>query len=85
VQVNVLKEMHRVLKCAGKVFVATDAECFSDWTRKIFAQESSNGDWQELSPCPDRSTWLPIVSYYEQKGIDEGRHTMLQCWMKQGE
>lgn len=85
VQVNVLKEMHRVLKCAGKVFVATDAECFSDWTRKIFAQESSNGDWQEVNPCPDRSTWLPIVSYYEQKGIDEGRHTMLQCWMKQGE
>jgi tRNA G46 methylase TrmB len=85
VQPNVLKEMHRVLKFDGKVFVATDAECFNDWTRKIFTQESSNGDWQEVNPCPDRSTWLPIVSYYEQKGIDEGRHTMLQCWMKQGE
>lgn len=80
VQPNVLVEMHRVLKCDGKVFVATDAECFNDWTRNIFMQESSKGDWEEVCPCPDRSTWLPIVSYYEQKGINEGRHTMLQCW-----
>ncbi len=82
VQPNVLVEMHRVLKHDGKVFVATDAECFNDWTRNIFMQESSKGDWEEVCPCPDRSTWLPIVSYYEQKGFDEGRHTMLQCWKK---
>ena len=36
--------------------------------------------WKEVLPCPDRNEWLPIVSYYEQKGMDEGRHTMLQCW-----
>jgi tRNA (guanine-N7-)-methyltransferase len=82
VQPNVLTEMHRVLKSDGKVFVATDAECFNEWTRNIFTQESINGDWQEVTPCPDRSTWLPIVSYYEQKGTDEGRQTMLQCWGK---
>lgn len=84
VQPNVLEEMHRVLKCSGRVYVATDAECFNDWTRDIFTKEASKGDWQEVTPCPDRSTWLPIVSYYEQKGIDEGRHTMLQCWERVG-
>ena len=68
VQPNVLVEMHRVLKCDGKVFVATDAECFNDWTRNIFTQESSKGDWEEVTPCPNRSTWLPIVSYTNKKG-----------------
>jgi len=29
---------------------------------------------------PDRSTWLPAISKYEQKGWNEGRKTMLQCW-----
>ena len=38
--------------------------------------------WKEVTPTPDRSSWLPVVSYYEQKGIDEGRKTMLQCWEK---
>ena len=85
IQTNVLEEMHRVLQCNGKVYVATDAVCFNDWTRSIFTtQEASKGDWEEVTPCPDRSTWLPIVSYYEQKGIDEGRHTMLQCWKRVG-
>ena len=79
VQSNVLVEMHRVLKCDGKVLVATDAECFNDWTRDIFTHESSKGTWREVS-CPDRAEWLPVISYYEQKGLDEGRYTMLQCW-----
>ena len=81
IQPNVLVEMHRVLKCDGQVLVATDAKVFYDWTREIFEQESSKG-WEETIPCPDRTNWLPIVSYYEQKGIDEGRYTMLQCWKK---
>ena len=38
--------------------------------------------WKEVTPTPNRSSWLPVVSYYEQKGIDEGRKTMLQCWEK---
>ncbi|KAL7498836.1 hypothetical protein ACHAWT_010799 [Skeletonema menzelii] len=84
IQTNVLEEMHRILHCNGKVYIATDAECFNDWTRNIFAKEASKGAFEEVTPCPDRSTWLPIVSYYEQKGIDEGRHTMLQCWKRVG-
>ena len=90
---------------SGRVYIATDATCFNDWTRKIFHQEeataaatSNNNDeeeedqsnttdathsnWKEVIPTPDRESWLPIISYYEQKGLDEGRHTMLQCWEK---
>ena len=92
---------------SGRVYIATDATCFNDWTRNIFNQEvaaaaatSNNNDekeedqsnntgatnthsnWKEVIPTPDRESWLPIISYYEQKGLDEGRHTMLQCWEK---
>lgn len=93
IQREVVREMHRVLANnhvsrekggKGRVYVATDAPTFDAWTREIFKQES-HGEankccWNEIVPCPDRSQWLTTVSYYEQKGIDEGRCTMLQCW-----
>lgn len=100
VQREVVREMHRVLKPFGRVYVATDAECFDVWTREKFQQESSStlscdlidgdgGDgatavhlWNEIIPCPNRASWLPVVSYYEQKGLDEGRSTILQCWQR---
>ena len=130
VQVEVLREMHRVLvnssgadrrmgnDCdgsgsgggddeagSGRVYIATDATCFNDWTRNIFNQEiaataaatpnnddekekdqsntgATHSNWKEVIPTPNRASWLPIISYYEQKGLDEGRHTMLQCWEK---
>ena len=78
IQLDTLREMKRVLRKDGRVFVATDAKCFNIWSREIFSKESTA--WKEVIPCPPRETWLPIVSYYEQKGINEGRQTMLQCW-----
>lgn len=78
VQTETIKEMKRVLNAYGRVFVATDAVGFNDWSRIIFTNE--NDDWSEVIPCPPREKWLPIVSYYEEKGLNEGRHTMLQCW-----
>mmetsp|Transcript_34195 Transcript_34195/g.72858 ORF Transcript_34195/g.72858 Transcript_34195/m.72858 type:complete len:412 (+) Transcript_34195:60-1295(+) len=96
VQREVVREMHRILKSFGRVYVVTDAECFDEWTREIFRKESSSfnlldgncGDstpatlWNEIKPCPDRASWLPEVSYYENKGIEEGRCAMLQCWQR---
>ena len=79
IQTETIREMKRVLKMNGCVFVATDAVCFNDWARQIFAKEGTD-EWTPVIPCPSRDGWLPIVSYYEQKGINEGRHTMLQCW-----
>ena len=46
----------------------------------IFQFDEFSMFWEEVVPCPDRENWLPAVSYYEQKGLDEGRSTMLQCW-----
>lgn len=77
IQSDVLRQMRRVLKLNGLALVATDAQCFDEWTMKTFEQESN---WKLVSPCPDRKEWLPCVSYYEQKGINEGRSTRLQCW-----
>ena len=35
---------------------------------------SGFGGWgEEVLPCPVRRGWLPVVSKYEEKGIDEGR------------
>ena len=107
------------LEIGGRVFIATDAECFDSWTRQIFSEEScgstmnknsscmgsegaigdditsrialtpktnaasiasSSSIWKEVIPCPDRKEWLPIVSYYERKGVDRGHSTMMQCW-----
>jgi tRNA G46 methylase TrmB len=33
-----------------------------------------------VEPTPDRSLWLPVISKYEQKALDEGRTTYLSCW-----
>jgi tRNA G46 methylase TrmB len=83
VQTETIREMKRVLNANGRVFVATDAVGFNDWSREIFTDE--NSDWSEIMPCPARDEWLPIVSYYEEKGLNEGRHTMLQCWQVAGD
>jgi len=79
IQSGILKEMQSVLVSCGRVYVATDAECFNDWTRYCI---KDTPHWKEVTPTPNRSSWLPVVSYYEQKGLDEGRKTMLQCWEK---
>ena len=79
IQKESLQWMHRVLeKNVGCVFVATDDEQFANWSQSIF--ESSSSSWSPVIPCPPRSSWLPIISTYEQKGINEGRQTHLQCW-----
>ena len=78
IQVDTIREMQRVLNANGRVFIATDDECFHIWSNEIFSKESI--DWKPIIPCPSREEWLPVISYYEQKGINEGRHTMLQCW-----
>jgi tRNA (guanine-N(7)-)-methyltransferase len=93
IQTETIHQMTRVLSADGRVFIATDVECFDSWTREIFTKGNSNEAykevkltkevlrvWKEIIPCPAREEWLPVVSYYEQKGINEGRHTMLQCW-----
>lgn len=93
IQTETIQQMKRVLSADGRVFIATDAGCFDSWTREIFTKGNSDEAhkeinstkevlrvWKEIIPCPAREKWLPVISYYEQKGINEGRHTLLQCW-----
>mmetsp|Transcript_14152 Transcript_14152/g.20215 ORF Transcript_14152/g.20215 Transcript_14152/m.20215 type:complete len:340 (-) Transcript_14152:2-1021(-) len=88
VQEDTVHLMERVLKPGvGKFYLATDSVCFNDWTHKIFKQvvykhmnEGGEAKWLEETPCLDRQSWLPIVSKYEEKGMKEGRSTLLQCW-----
>eukprot|EP00978_Attheya_sp_CCMP212_P017772 scaffold47845_cov49-Attheya_sp.AAC.4 len=79
-QEETLNELHRVLSEHGTFFLATDATCFDDWSITLF--KSHVDAWRPIEPCPDRRTWLPVLSKYEQKGIDEGRQTTLRCWKK---
>jgi len=79
VQEETVREMGRVLKKGGQgcFYLATDAECFDEWTRGVFGEVKG---WEEVTPCPERRGWLSVVSKYEEKGMDEGRVTMVQCW-----
>jgi len=89
IQEETVREMGRVLKPgSGCFYLATDAICFDEWTRMIFLlvlnsnQRESDTEWQEIVPCPDRRHWLPAVSKYEEKGVNERRETMIQCWKR---
>jgi tRNA G46 methylase TrmB len=69
------------LPFAGLFFLATDHVGYFDWTHTIVDQvNSSKLHFRLLDPCPNRMTWLPAVSTYEQKGWQEGRRTNLACW-----
>lgn len=85
IQTETVELLGKKLKSGGHFYLATDVNIFSDWTRKIFSQVSGeSGCWKEIIPCPDRMKWLPIISKYETKGLDEGNHTLCQCWKRQG-
>jgi tRNA G46 methylase TrmB len=90
-QLEVLTELRRIV--TGRVYLATDHEGYHKWShqqvetfnRHRQMQASSPTDpaaavFALVAPTPDRSTWLPVVSKYEQKAWDEGRTTHLSCW-----
>jgi len=74
----------------GYFYLATDIQGFDVWTRGLFLKRQKEQKelssscpvvWEEVIPCPSRTEWLPLISQYEQKGLNEGRQTHLQCWM----
>lgn len=81
IQEETIRTMERVLKTGGCFYLATDAPSFDEWTVKVFtAVMKQNSKWHVVDPCPDRRSWLPVVSKYEEKGLLEGRCTMCRCW-----
>lgn len=85
IQEETVHAFERVLKPGGCFYLATDSECFFEWTKHVFQKSNENTtvSWEQVFPCPDRSDWLPVLSKYEEKGIAEGRSTLYQCWKKQ--
>jgi tRNA G46 methylase TrmB len=80
IQPDTLVSLERVLNKGGAFYLATDAIEFFEWCCEIFDSYGKERGWQEVLPCPDRTEWLPAISYYEQKGFDEGRSTNIRCW-----
>lgn len=88
IQEDTLGLIRDKLKPGGRFFLATDSTIFDEWTKKVFgivnekARESDGGReyWREMETCPSRKGWLPVLSKYESKGIDEGRYTICRCW-----
>lgn len=83
-QLSVLSELRRVV--TDKLFVATDHAGYFEWsvgqveTFNNHCTQQQQQRFQRLEPVPDRSTWLPVISKYEQTGLDQGRSTKLACW-----
>lgn len=83
IQRETVQLLGKKMRSGGLFYLATDVHSFSDWTRSIFTHVSSDDfSWEEVIPCPDRTQWLPVISKYEEKGLNEGRETLLQCWRR---
>lgn len=87
VQQATLIEMHRVLKPHGRLYLATDHPKYAAWCQELMTlSQTEQGDgnhpgWLSVD-VSDRTKWLPVISPYEQKGWQEGRHTHLLGWQK---
>lgn len=71
-------DLHRVLRNGGRFYLATDHEGYFSWCQSVM--EKCQDLFTPVVPVPDRFSWLPAISKYEQKGWDEGRKTILACW-----
>jgi Putative methyltransferase len=65
----------------GRFYLATDHFGYFRWVHNTMAGlNAEEVHFRLLEPCPDRMSWLPAISMYEQRGWDEGRRTHLACW-----
>jgi tRNA G46 methylase TrmB len=80
-QLQTVQWMRRSLPVGGRLYLATDHQGMNEWAQGIILRrQSSDHCFRRVEPCPDRRLWLPVMSKYEQKGLREGRQTMLSCW-----
>ena len=84
IQIQTILEIHRILdESNGRFFLATDHEGFYEWSHSVMDMVNREKRLFTLvDPCPERMEWLPAVSKYEKKGLEEGRQTRLSCWAK---
>jgi len=88
-QGHTLDDIHRVLlkksssndnnnNGGGQLCLATDHPVFQSWVLKLTKEKKFRQ--LPLSNNHHRTTWLPVISKYEQKGWEEDRPTLLTCW-----
>lgn len=77
-QSTTVKALWKVLEQGGQLYLATDHAEFFQWSLDTIGAETTL--FTRIDPCPDRSSWLPVVSCYEQRGWQGGRKTLLTCW-----
>jgi len=84
---QISKENLPLTELSSRFFLATDHVKFHDWTTSLFQQRTQafGGPWKQIAPVPSRAFWLPVISQYESKGLEEGRETLLQCWELSGD
>ena len=89
IQEETVQMIGRILKPSGRFYLATDAINFDKWTQRIFQtvqdkeiESKGSTEWEAIDPCPDRRSWLPAISKYEEKGVEEGRYTVCRCWIR---
>lgn len=80
-QIQTLREIRRVLIPSGRLYLATDHQGFFSWSHLVIsAANEQDKVFQTVDPHPSRNLWLPVVSEYEQRGLDNGRKPLLSCW-----
>ena len=80
-QIPTLREIRRVLKPSGRLYLATDHGGFHSWSHEIIGATNEPGEiFRIIDPHPSRHLWLPVVSEYEQRGLENGRRPILSCW-----
>ncbi|GAX22334.1 tRNA (guanine-N7-)-methyltransferase [Fistulifera solaris] len=80
-QVHTLLEIRRVLVPSGRLYLATDHEGFFSWSHDVMKSTNTQEEvFRAIDPLPSRRLWLPVVSEYEQRGLENGRKPLLSCW-----
>ncbi len=80
-QIQTLREIRRVLVPSGRLYLATDHEGFFSWSHDVMKLTNSPEEvFRAIHPLPSRRLWLPVVSEYEQRGLENGREPLLSCW-----
>lgn len=81
IQTHTVKAIWTVLRASGRLYLATDHAGFFRWSHEILESlMEQDGLFRPIIPCPDRLEWLPVISKYEKRGLQNGRQTYLACW-----
>jgi len=81
IQLHSLKMFWDVIRPGGRLFLATDDKGFFEWSlATVEGYNKTHPAFRLIDPCPSRCEWLPVISVYEQRGIESNRLEQTACW-----